>query len=56
MPEGGGMADIVYYAATSLDGFIATPDGGVDWLPAVEAGGEDYGYGVAISTPLSMRS
>ena len=39
------MVDIVYYAAASLDGFIATPDGGVDWLPPIEAGGEDYGYG-----------
>lgn len=39
------MVEIVYYAAASLDGFIATPDGGVDWLPPIEAGGEDYGYG-----------
>ena len=39
------MVEIVYYAAMSLDGFIATPDGGVDWLPPIEAGGEDYGYG-----------
>ena len=38
------MLEIVYYAAASLDGFIATPDGGVDWLPPIEAGGEDYGY------------
>jgi hypothetical protein len=42
--EGGAMVEIVYYAAVSLDGFIATPDGGVDWLPPIEAGGEDYGY------------
>src|SRR6185436_9202777 len=42
---GGGMVEIVYYAAASLDGFIATPDGSVDWLPPIEAGGEDYGYG-----------
>ena len=39
------MVEIVYYAAASLDGFIATPDGGVDWLPPIEPGGEDYGYG-----------
>jgi dihydrofolate reductase len=39
------MVEIVYYAAASLDGFIATPDGGVDWLPPIETGGEDYGYG-----------
>jgi dihydrofolate reductase len=38
------MVEIVYYAAASLDGFIATADGGVDWLPPIEAEGEDYGY------------
>lgn len=38
------MVEIVYYAAASLDGFIAAPDGGIDWLPPIEAGGEDYGY------------
>lgn len=33
------------YIATSLDGFIAREDGGIDWLPRVgEAGTEDYGY------------
>jgi len=38
------MVEIVYYAAASLDGFIATPDGGIDWLPPIETAGEDYGY------------
>jgi dihydrofolate reductase len=38
------MAEIIYYAAASLDGYIATADGGVAWLPAIEAEGEDYGY------------
>jgi dihydrofolate reductase len=38
------MLEIVYYAAASLDGFIATPEGGLDWLPPIEAEGEDYGY------------
>lgn len=37
--------DLVYYVAVSLDGFIAAPDGSVDWLSAVAADGEDYGYG-----------
>ncbi len=32
------------FIATSLDGFIARPDGAIDWLPAPEPGGEDYGY------------
>lgn len=37
------------YIATSLDGFIARPDGGLDWLPGASGdsggdGGEDYGY------------
>jgi dihydrofolate reductase len=32
------------FIATSLDGFIARPDGGIDWLARVERPGEDYGY------------
>jgi dihydrofolate reductase len=32
------------FIATSLDGFIARPDGALDWLPVPEEGGEDYGY------------
>lgn len=32
------------YIATSLDGYIATPDGGVEWLSKFESGDEDYGY------------
>jgi dihydrofolate reductase len=37
--------EIIYYVATSLDGFIATPDGGIEWLKPFEGTGEDYGYG-----------
>lgn len=34
------------YIATSIDGFIARQDGGIDWLPGGEdaQGDEDYGY------------
>jgi len=32
------------YIATSVDGFIARPDGGLDWLDRVQVEGEDYGY------------
>ena len=30
------------YIATSLDGYVATPDGGVEWLEPFQD--EDYGY------------
>jgi len=35
---------VLFYVAASLDGYIATSDGGVDWLSQFEAEGEDYGY------------
>jgi dihydrofolate reductase len=41
---------ISVYIATSLDGFIARKDGGLDWLPPIGEGGEDYGYGEFISS------
>jgi dihydrofolate reductase len=40
------------FIATSLDGFIAREDGGIDWLNAASAGlpeGEDCGYKLFIS-------
>lgn len=32
------------YIAMSLDGYIARPDGNLEWLSAVARPGEDYGY------------
>jgi dihydrofolate reductase len=37
--------EIIYYVAASLDGYIATPQGGIEWLQPFEDAGEDYGYG-----------
>jgi dihydrofolate reductase len=38
------MTEIIYYVAASVDGYIATPDGGVGWLAPFEGPAEDYGY------------
>ncbi|HXG36656.1 MAG TPA: dihydrofolate reductase family protein, partial [Dehalococcoidia bacterium] len=38
------MPNVILYIAASLDGFIATEDGGVAWLDRFQSTGEDYGY------------
>jgi dihydrofolate reductase len=35
---------ISVYIGQSLDGFIARPDGGLDFLHAIDTSGEDHGY------------
>lgn len=36
--------EVIYYVAASLDGFIASPEGGLDWLTQFDQCGEDHGY------------
>ena len=38
------MIDVIYYVATSLDGYIATEEGDVDWLSQFESSAEDHGF------------
>lgn len=39
------MGKVILYIAVSLDGYIATEDGGVGWLDGFNVPDEDYNYG-----------
>jgi dihydrofolate reductase len=42
------MRKVVYYLTASLDGYIARPDGSVDWMPEPTA--EDFGFAEFLQT------
>ncbi len=47
------MRKLILFIAASLDGYIARPDGALDWLPGADgnapAEGDDMGYGALLT-------
>jgi len=41
---------LILYTAASLDGYIAGPNGEIDWIESANKEGEDYGYSAFIET------
>ena len=48
------MVEVVYYVACSVDGFIATTDGGVERLSTVAREGEEFGFAEFFASIDSM--
>jgi dihydrofolate reductase len=43
-------AAFILYVAVTLDGYVASADGSIEWLTSLETGGEDNGYtGMALT-------
>jgi dihydrofolate reductase len=49
------MPAVLYYVAASVDGYIATQDGGVAWLSPFEGTGEDYGFAQFYASVDALR-
>ncbi len=44
------MGKVILFIASSLDGFIARPDGNIDWLTMLpDSDNTDYGYSEFLS-------